>query len=916
VLDCNSGMYWKRSKNFADPDTIHHIEDSVFADSTGRLPGGPFAFSMHNIKLVGRAQLHSNQHCFGGPSYDTPGVAHQGMTCNTMNVVEGLDTTTSVYPWVRQQGNWPSLIFGSSGGDEVRALWVTPDNSLDGFEAIVSGHLNGFGLVPGCQGPFKKWGGGYGCHKPVRRLNIYGPNMGRLRIRGPGYEGVAANNDDPVYGMNAGSLWFTTPFHDPTGDYSSQGSYGAPVIAGETYTIENLQWKPDDKQPGDIVVEFSDPHVSNRFGNPQESVTLILTGPNDVTITCVAQAGAERRFFAPLKGPESGAVLGDCGRKFRELFLQPAALILERSHRRRRNPVPAPTGGSTGGGSSSPAPGPVAGPPPLVCADIAAATPADVAACGHDDVCLKDEGQPAFFSRSDCESQQAPGCLSQGQFCCRACGVGPHAGVPCACSMMQWVLHSDVDCREVGSAVVPGHQATPSSEPHACKHECENTAGCSGFILEGGRCSLRYALDPSSCNTSVGHSIWHRSVISAEPRWVSSHCVNPTGLQAAHGWNFRGAIIRTDKSLGVCTDCAVRCFLQGGGCVGYVHSYHDGSETFGDCTYFSRIDAVVRGPDRTTAIAKNPPSPARHTTATSTTIASTATTARTATTTATTAPQTTAAGGTTDHYRKVIGVGGWGGTCTCPSGIVYNVGDLFDACSNGPLSLACEGGVPGECIKRHDAARQGMKVTCADSNATSTIPAPPSTTSTTTTPVSSTSLVPSPGPVPISPVWVDSTCARPVGLKVADGFEIRGTEIRTDRNLHKCHDCAVRCFLQQANCVGYVFSQHAGELSLGDCTYFSRIDSVGKGSTLTQAFTTTVPTDTASPDHYRKVDGVGGWGGICTCPSGATFNVGDMHDACVNGPASLACEGGTPGACVKINDPSRLGMKVTCAAST
>ena len=39
------------------------------------------------------------------------------------------------------------------------------------------------------------------------------------------------------------------------------------------------------------------------------------------------------------------------------------------------------------------------------------------------------------------------------------------------------------------------------------------------------------------------------------------------------------------------------------------------------------------------------------------------------------------------------GVGGWGGSCTCPDGQVYQVGDLKDDCG----TLACEGGVSGTC---------------------------------------------------------------------------------------------------------------------------------------------------------------------------------------------------------------------------
>merc|ERR1712122_163703 len=52
--------------------------------------------------------------------------------------------------------------------------------------------------------------------------------------------------------------------------------------------------------------------------------------------------------------------------------------------------------------------------------------------------------------------------------------------------------------------------------------------------------------------------------------------------------------------------------------------------------------------------------------------------------------------------------GAWGGTCTCPDGMVYEVGDNHDSCG----SLACEGGVAGEC-KQAPGTWSGRKVTCA-----------------------------------------------------------------------------------------------------------------------------------------------------------------------------------------------------------
>jgi hypothetical protein len=51
--------------------------------------------------------------------------------------------------------------------------------------------------------------------------------------------------------------------------------------------------------------------------------------------------------------------------------------------------------------------------------------------------------------------------------------------------------------------------------------------------------------------------------------------------------------------------------------------------------------------------------------------------------------------------------GGWGGTCTCPDGTVYHVGDQWNSCR----SLACHGGTPGKC-SRYNPKGRGIKVTC------------------------------------------------------------------------------------------------------------------------------------------------------------------------------------------------------------
>jgi len=211
-----------------------------------------------------------------------------------------------------------------------------------------------------------------------------------------------------------------------------------------------------------------------------------------------------------------------------------------------------------------------------------------------------------------------------------------------------------------------------------------------------------------------------------------------------------------------------------------------------------------------------------------------------------------------NRYRRAAGVGGWGGWCTCPNGQKYNVGDKDDACAEGPLSLACEGGVPGECVKVVDPAREGMKVTCAASSTPAPVveqPTKPSDTQPT-----------------------DQTTERPAA---------QPAEQPTERP-----------------------SVHPTERPAGPLTERPSAAPTGQPAALAP---TSVP---PSPNVYRKVSGVGAWGGWCTCPDGQRYNVGDKNDACAAGPASLACEGGEPGDCVQAEDYARKGMQVTCAGAS
>jgi hypothetical protein len=71
--------------------------------------------------------------------------------------------------------------------------------------------------------------------------------------------------------------------------------------------------------------------------------------------------------------------------------------------------------------------------------------------------------------------------------------------------------------------------------------------------------------------------------------------------------------------------------------------------------------------------------------------------------------------GEEDMYYQKSGVGTWGGTCTCPSGEVYYVGDNNDYCG----SLACNGGVAGTCDQSLPQSGWLMAVDCGAPRPTS-----------------------------------------------------------------------------------------------------------------------------------------------------------------------------------------------------
>jgi cell division septation protein DedD len=246
-------------------------------------------------------------------------------------------------------------------------------------------------------------------------------------------------------------------------------------------------------------------------------------------------------------------------------------------------------------------------------------------------------------------------------------------------------------------------------------------------------------------------------------------------------------------------------------------------------------------------------------------------------------------------YEHSANVGGWGGWCTCPDGQRYNVGDQRDGCANGPASLACFGGSPGECIREVDPNRQNMQVTCA---------------------------------APAEASYQSMSVVQNEGSSVGD---FATGSFTLEQCMEAC-DAEPRC-----NSFAYA---NNGNCHLKDrCVNALDPTSSNPGNWRTYykpckgaAPSPPAPAPRPSPSHssgpalppapspaanvYERADNVGGWGGFCTCPDGQRYNVGDQMDGCARGPASLACfGGGAPGECIREVDPSRQNMQVTCAAS-
>ena len=180
-----ASVYWKTSKPMADGVSAH-LKDSIIASIYGGNahmmgPAGPFTMQMDNVTFVRWEDpkwqgpcILIGQHC--GLAHHRGGVEGQG--CSVQYFLKNMDWSF-VPPSVRR------IQFGVSGGNQLVPMITTGDDSLDGYQSLISPLLNGFAGVSGCEVTSERWSFATGCTHRARRLILW-PKPGPLYPDGVG----------------------------------------------------------------------------------------------------------------------------------------------------------------------------------------------------------------------------------------------------------------------------------------------------------------------------------------------------------------------------------------------------------------------------------------------------------------------------------------------------------------------------------------------------------------------------------------------------------------------------------------------------------------------------------------------------------------------------------------------------------
>jgi hypothetical protein len=131
-----------------------------------------------------------------------------------------------------------------------------------------------------------------------------------------------------------------------------------------------------------------------------------------------------------------------------------------------------------------------------------------------------------------------------------------------------------------------------------------------------------------------------------------------------------------------------------------------------------------------------------------------------------------------------------------------------------------------------------------------------------------------------------------------------------------------------AGCEVEVMEKGADELKSVGTVYggfdahamYSKSALASQGIQLSKATSLIIRRAAVDPEEnfYRRDPTLGNFGGLCVCPDGKRFSVGDVLFEDGSGCAALACAGGTSGNCgpmIRENEVAGKGYKVTCAGA-
>jgi len=263
-------------------------------------------------------------------------------------------------------------------------------------------------------------------------------------------------------------------------------------------------------------------------------------------------------------------------------------------------------------------------------------------------------------------------------------------------SSTAWVHHKDYNCFGGQGAVgVPGK--SPLSGTHfshdACKAECESEPKCEGIVVvrdvETSQCWLVQDLNPRTCVKNTDYDLWQ--LVPATAGEEGTDTETPPSSSPLGTTLSPQLPVSSDPILICALGESVKCPHSNARCSGNQCCPGPNGGPDSPCPSadpdFRGCESPQKDPRYDCVLAQK----------------------------AATSPEPNHAA-LGNVYEKASRVGAWGGTCTCPDGQSYNVGDKFDGCANGPSSLACYGGTPGDCNKVVDQRRDGMRVTCASSS--------------------------------------------------------------------------------------------------------------------------------------------------------------------------------------------------------